>query len=1153
MSKQTNKSQVFGKIVFWVPIICLAFAAIVIAVIFGGLLFNEYKKDNKPQILISSYTPVSYRNGSGNIVPILKIGDRICSDNEADFTYSSDDESLLTIDRKGIYYIADSDNAVPRNDLGEIDDAGEIKVTITVHSEKYNVSESKDIAIKTMPESFINLDALEDDICISSIPVWNYTVGANKNSEGKLVMPEPEISGYTFEGWYRVLDDNKSLDNEKFNPADKFYWNNDVTLRARYSATVCLDLEGFGENQYIPKIYYKEELTPSQAEILGTKLQKCPASDDSSKSWEFDGWYTAPGGESGLGVKNGIIEGKFCANSLNPITNQITLYAAWKGTAKLNLTQIICDEDIADVITRDGSVGYLSAGAQTEISVYYHGNIELDSSQLPIYADGGKFDGWYSGLYGAGSQITDIHGIGYYNTQSLNLYDKIVFKINIDYTDATDNFNESLDTIPVVYGNPINYIEQGLLNPQKSGGWSFNGWYVNVSANGETYKREVTDDSRYRLLNDATMYAEWIGKIYLKAEIDNKWEDSLTIIYNEELSLPDNIYILNSSSWALAGWFTSKSGYGEEIISVENYTDNVGLTLYAKLVLSAVRLEYENDNSDSDFLYDLIYGRSIQSLGKTLPSTDKVGDKTGYTPGNGWYNSNREIVTNTMTAYPKSMATLYYKWEPKTYRVTFNSNGGTSITTQTIEVKMGDTIPSFTAPQLTGNNFSGYYTQQIGGDKYFSSGLSGSTVIAVADGPWTIPSDTTLYAHWGEVTYTVTLSKNGGSGGTTTVYPIYGQTMPAATAPTRTGFTFKGYADSSGNVYYNESMIGSKWNKPQNATLTAKWEANSLAITVKNGDSVLNSGTTHSIGGDYVTLSVNVSGGTGDYSYKTTQSNSHLDIKDETTSRPRIKKSENSQSGSVTVTVTDNISKASRSLTFKYETTGGCVATGTLITLADGSQIPVESLIGNEQLLVWNLWTGSFDSAPILFIDCDEIREYEVIHLYFSDGTEVKAISEHGFWDFDLNEYVFLRSDAAKYIGHWFSKEITDDTNNMALTKVQLIDVVLEKEVTIAWSPVTFGHLCYYVNGMLSMPGATEGFINIFDVDPESMKVDEEKMAIDIDKYGLFTYEDFADYIPEEVFYAFNGQYLKVAMGKGLLTWEDIYTLINTYQHFWNQ
>lgn len=93
-----------------------------------------------------------------------------------------------------------------------------------------------------------------------------------------------------------------------------------------------------------------------------------------------------------------------------------------------------------------------------------------------------------------------------------------------------------------------------------------------------------------------------------------------------------------------------------------------------------------------------------------------------------------------------------------------------------------------------------------------------------------------------------------------------------------------------------------------------------------------------------------------------------------------------------------------------------------MITLADGRQVPVETLTGNERLLVWNLHTGKFDTAPILFIDSDPARLYKIINLYFSDGSSVKVISEHAFWDIDLNQYVYLREDATQYIGHWFQK-----------------------------------------------------------------------------------------------------------------------------------
>lgn len=229
-----------------------------------------------------------------------------------------------------------------------------------------------------------------------------------------------------------------------------------------------------------------------------------------------------------------------------------------------------------------------------------------------------------------------------------------------------------------------------------------------------------------------------------------------------------------------------------------------------------------------------------------------------------------------------------------------------------------------------------------------------------------------------------------------------------------------------------------------------------------------------------------------------------------------------------------------------------CVAKGTLVTLADGSRVPVEQLTGNEMLLVWNLQTGTFDAAPILFIDSDSAATYEIINLSFSDGTTVKTIYEHGFWNCDLDEYVYLRSDADKYIGDWFLKQTTDENGSLVSEKVQLIDVSVTQEYTVAYSPVTYGHLCYYVNGMLSMPGGIEGLFNIFEVDAETMKYDEAQMQADIAQYRLFTYEEFAALFPvsEEVFEAFNGQYLKVAIGKGLIDAEGLHALIERYAEF---
>ena len=89
--------------------------------------------------------------------------------------------------------------------------------------------------------------------------------------------------------------------------------------------------------------------------------------------------------------------------------------------------------------------------------------------------------------------------------------------------------------------------------------------------------------------------------------------------------------------------------------------------------------------------------------------------------------------------------------------------------------------------------------------------------------------------------YTVSFNANGGSGGqTANVTATYASNMPSisTTAPTRTGYTFKGWYDaaSDGTQYYTAAGASARtWNKTANATLYAQWTPNVYKITLNNG------------------------------------------------------------------------------------------------------------------------------------------------------------------------------------------------------------------------------------------------------------------------------------------------------------------------------
>ncbi len=220
-----------------------------------------------------------------------------------------------------------------------------------------------------------------------------------------------------------------------------------------------------------------------------------------------------------------------------------------------------------------------------------------------------------------------------------------------------------------------------------------------------------------------------------------------------------------------------------------------------------------------------------------------------------------------------------------------------------------------------------------------------------------------------------------------------------------------------------------------------------------------------------------------------------------------------------------------------------CVAEGTLITLADGTKAPVEQLTDGQLVRVYDHELGEYTTAPILFIKSDGIKYYNVINLAFSNGTTSRIIYEHGFFDLDLNKYVYITEDNyPEYIGHRFAVE--SDTGYGVVT---LTDAYATLEKTSCYSMTTAYYMNHFVDGMFSMPGSITGFFNYFEYG-EDLAYDSESMQADIEKYGLYTAADFPGYISEEMFNEiYPSKYLKIAVGKGLLTRDDIIAIFECY------
>lgn len=190
----------------------------------------------------------------------------------------------------------------------------------------------------------------------------------------------------------------------------------------------------------------------------------------------------------------------------------------------------------------------------------------------------------------------------------------------------------------------------------------------------------------------------------------------------------------------------------------------------------------------------------------------------------------------TLTAYWENNITL----GKGTYG---SANGSATIVTN------GTKLNNLTAPTPTESNYSitGYYTDASNGTLIINADgslVSGTVSGYVTEGKWT-GGDKTLYAQWkNTVTYKVTLNANGGTGGTELVNAPKGEAMPAATAPTKTGYTFLGYydnqAEGQGTQYYTAQMGSARnWDKNDNGELWAHWQANTYTVNFNaNGGSV---------------------------------------------------------------------------------------------------------------------------------------------------------------------------------------------------------------------------------------------------------------------------------------------------------------------------
>ena len=308
----------------------------------------------------------------------------------------------------------------------------------------------------------------------------------------------------------------------------------------------------------------------------------------------------------------------------------------------------------------------------------------------------------------------------------------------------------------------------------------------------------------------SSLYDEGVSKTY-KLVIEVK---DLTFAINYVLDggtnsennpneyVPEKLPLLlenpTKSGYKFVGWYDNENFTGESITEISAGTMG-DVTLYAKWNALDYRISYElngGTNAENPDGYDV----------SDLPVSLHAPSRTGYI-FKGWYMGENRVLAIPVGTTGNVVVSA--KWEPITYTIDFDTNGGLP-TLSSIDYTIES--DSFTLQEITkiGYTFDGWYNGE-------------TKVTEITTGTY---GNMILVAKWTADLYTISYDLADGVNNpeNPTSYTIESGLITLKD-PTRVGYTFVGW-------YNGEQLVTTiDSNTLENISLTAKWTVNSYKLT----------------------------------------------------------------------------------------------------------------------------------------------------------------------------------------------------------------------------------------------------------------------------------------------------------------------------------
>jgi len=503
-------------------------------------------------------------------------------------------------------------------------------------------------------------------------------------------------------------------------------------------------------------------LVPEQSITHGEKASEPPA--PTKVGYTFEGWYTDDERTNQYDFTN------------NVITANTTLYAKWKPVGyKVNFevnggslvpNQTVAHGEKATVPTAPTKVGY-------------------------------TFEGWYTDDEGT-EQYDFTNNVVTANTTLYAKWEPVGYTVNFEV-----NGGSAIPSQSVAHGKKATVP----TTPTKVG-YTFEGWYTDDEGT------EQYDFTNNVVTANTTLYAKWEPVGYtMDFEVNGgSAVPSQSVAHGKKATVPTTP---TKVGYTFEGWYTDDEGTEQY-----DFTNNVvtaNTTLYAKWEPLKYTVSFEVEGGSAVPSQSVAHGKKA-----TVPTTPT---KVGYT-FEGWYTDDEgteqyDFTNNVITAN----TTLYAKWKPLKYTVSFEVSGGSAVPSQTVAHGEKATVPP--VPTKAGYTFEGWYTDDEGTNQYdFNTNV--------------ITANTTIYAKWKSLKYTVSFEVSGGSAVPNQTV-AHGEKATVPPAPTKAGYTFEGWYtdDERTNQYdFTDNVITA------NTTLYAKWKLDTYTVNFEvNGGSLVPSQT----------------------------------------------------------------------------------------------------------------------------------------------------------------------------------------------------------------------------------------------------------------------------------------------------------------------